>query len=716
MRRRRELEIIDQANEQIGKLVRAEFSSVKDTIEEAQSLGIDIEEAKEAIREAGARLEMQDFGEAFNMTRQSKNSLQQRITQHERIKDKIRRAQELITEAERTKSDVSKIVRALDAARNAFSVGSLDEADSQLDTCINDAEKSLGMYLAAKFILSSKENIDLAVMNQINADSAVELLAKAKEQMKLKNYDEALSIAKRCDQEARNAVIASIAGMTKDLQRLLADARNVGVDTIGPEKLLEKAAELSKAGDFAESLRCIASAKEDINHVKNLSSQAAVEIRVARTNLKDAETLDMDVGRAHELLAQAVEALTRHQYAIALELARKSSEASSEVTRNRIWDTLEKFKEKFEKAASEGRNLGMSERYVSEGIEAFKEGRYQDSLRLAMKCETEIERAELQRDISSRAVEMANKKLADARTEGIESEKLTELVASSGALLKEGKYVDALTAAIASGDELHSIRENLDSCRIELSTVRERIDRLKKVKIDTSESDEILDMAQEYLTANEFGKCKDALKRGSEKSAALFESSIKDVMDQNNQMIAKAKSMGINTKACEDLLEVAKTSFSESLWDFAYQQAAACRDSCVALISKKMSSLVAEVEEKASGLRKHNASTKAVDDMISAAKRAAEEGDGATAFQTLMEADRRIPVIEDAHKKYMDISIAAESAIENLGRFGLSRREPERLVAMAEIEKDNDYDSAIELLAEALDTAKDRMETYSPDM
>jgi len=35
---------------------------------------------------------------------------------------------------------------------------------------------------------------------------------------------------------------------------------------------------------------------------------------------------------------------------------------------------------------------------------------------------------------------------------------------------------------------------------------------------------------------------------------------------------------------------------------------------------------------------------------------------------------------------------------------------------MAEIEKDNDYDSAIELLTEALDTAKEQMIAYSPEL
>ncbi|MGQ9588578.1 MAG: CARDB domain-containing protein, partial [Thermoplasmata archaeon] len=476
------------------------------------------------------------------------------------------------------------------------------------------------------------------------------------------------------------------------------------------------ATDLAKAGDFVEALRCLTSAKEDINHVKNLSSQAALEIRVARSNLRDAETLDMDVGRAREFLEQAVEALTRHQYAIALELARKSSEVSSEVSKSRIWDTLEKFKDRVEKAASEGLHVGMAERCVSEGIQAFRDGRYQDSLKLAMKCETEMERAELQRDISTRAVEMARKKIADAAAEGIKSERLASLMKRAEDLLVEGKYVDAMTAAIECGDELHAVHENLDGCRIELSAVRERVDRLKNISIDTSECDEILDMAQEYLTTYDFVRSRDAMKRASQRAAALFENSIKEVMEQNRMMISKAKSMGINTKPCEDLLEVANTSFSEKLWDFAYQQAQSCKDGCLALISKKLSGLIDEIQARIEALRKLGASVRSIEDMIAGAKEAGDNGDIATAFRTLMSADQEIETLEDSHKKYMDISIAAESAIESLSRFGLSRREPERLMAMAEIEKEKDYDSAIELAAEALDTARNLMEAYSPDI
>jgi molybdopterin synthase catalytic subunit len=709
-------EIVQSADDMMTRLIQMEFSSVKDSLEEAKTIGIDIEDAKDLLKEARTKTDEQDFSGAFSIIRNARTTLQAQITRYDSVKGKVRRAEELISEAGRTKTNVAAIVSKLDTARNAFSIGQLDEAERLLDEVTAETEKNLGMYLAAKFILSSKENIDLAQTHGMDVEPVAKLLGRAKDMMKSKSYDEALAIAKKCDQDTKAIIASNITEMIRNLQRLLTDARNVGVDTLGPEKLSEKAAGLAKAGDYVEALRCIGSAREDINQVKNLSSQAALEIRVARNNLKDAETLDMDVEKARELLEQAIEALTRHQYAIALELARKSSETSSEVSKTRIWETLEKFSNKLEKSASEGVHLGTAESCVADGIKSFKEGRYQDALKLAMKCEIEMERAELQKDISTRAVELARRKLDESTAEGTRSEHVSDLVEKAESLLKQGKYVDAMTAAIESGDELHLVAENLDSSRIELSAARERIDRLKKIGINTSECDDILDMAQEFLSTHEFAKSRDAVRRAATMEASLFENSLKDVMDQNRQMIAKAKSMGINTKPCEDLLEVAHTSYQERLWDYAHQQAMACRESCLQLISKKLSNLVEEVQGKIEVLRRFGASVKPIEEMVSVARAAETQGDIAKAFQTLMEADQKISGLEDVHKKYTDTSIAAESAMENLGRYGLSKREPERLIAMAEIEKDKDYDSAIELVAEALDTAKELMEAYSPDI
>ena len=712
----RAMDVIQQSDELILRLLQSEFSSVRDSMEEAKTIGIDIDSAKISLKDARAEAESHEPIEAFKTVKEVNDLLKRSIARYDTIKGKISRAEELIAEAGKTKVDVTGLVKRLDLARRDFGGGKLDKADGLLDDVIAETEKNLAMYLAAKFILSSKDRIDVAQANGIDIESAANLLASAKDYMKLKNYEEALSAAKKCDEESKNTLSKALSEMIMDLQRLLADAKNVGVDTAGPEKLAEKAAHLAKTGDHVEALKCISSAKEDIGHIKNLSSQAALEIRVARSNLKDAETLDIDVGKSREFLAQAVEALTRHQYAIAQELARKSSEISMDVSKSRIRSTLERFKEKLEAFANEGKPVGTAERCVSDGIQAFKDGKYQESLKLAMACEAEMERAELQREISARAVELAKKKLANASAEGIKSHRLAELVSKADELFSAGKFVEAMTAAIESGDELLTYRENLDACRIEMSSVKERIERLKKVRVDTVECDEIIEIAQDYLASQDFAKCRDALRRGAAKAEELFEDSIKDVMEQNKQMISKAVSMGINTKACEDLLEVANTSFKEKLWDFAYQQALACRSSCLDLIANKISGLVDEVQKKIVALQRLGASTGPVEELVEKARLAGSSGRIAEAFQMLMQADSNMGTTEEAHKKYVDISIAAESAIDVIGKFGLSRREPERLMAMAEIEREKDYDSAIELVAEALDTAKSQMESFSPDL
>lgn len=709
-------EIIEHADDAMAKLVQVELSAVKDTIDEARTIGIDVRDTLEVLSEARRVSETQSYADAFRSIRDSKESLQRRIAKYDSIKTKLAKAEELLSEAAKTKVEVSHLFRKLDEAREYFGAYDFDQAERSVDALISEAEKNLAMYLAAKLILTSKESIDLAQSHGIEVKDIAAKLAEAKDLMKQKRYEDALVAAKASDQGARKAIADSISSMIMDVQRLVADARNVGVDTVGPEKLLAKATDLARSADFVEALRCISAAREDINHVKSLSSQAAFEIRAARNSLKDAETLDMDVGRARELLEQAVEALTRHQYAIALELSRKSTEISTEISRSRIWDTLQRFKERVDKAAEEGLHVGMADRCVADGIRAFEEGKFQESLKFAMKCEAEMDRAELQRDISSRAVELAKKKLAEASAEGVASDELTRLVARAEALLAEGKYVDAMATAIESGDVLLMIRDRMDACRIELSGTKERIDRLKKINIDTSECDEIVEIAQEHMALQQFDKCIKELKRASDTAAKLFENSIRDVMEQNRQVISKARSMGVNTKQCEDLLAVADASFSEKLWDFAYQQAMACRESCLGLASKKISNLAAEVKAKADALKRQGAATGSVEELLEHANRAAAAGDATNAFQILMDADGRLAGLEDSHKKYMDIMIAAESAMENLARLGLSKRESERLVDMAEIEKEKDYDSAIELVAAALDTAREMLEAYSPDL
>ncbi len=708
--------VVKAADDRMFKLLQAEFSSVKDSIEEAKTFGIDVSDARDRLKDARAKAESREFAEAREICVGTKDIIDEKITRHDDIKKKIERAEELIQEASKNIVDVSSLTDWLDQGKRAFSDGQLDQAEAKLDNTIDETEKRLAMYLAAKFILASKENLDLATSHGIEAGEAESLLVKAKEEMKSKDYDEALEHSRKASELVAAALADGVGNIVQDLRRMITDAKNVSIDTSGPEKLVEKAAGLIGGKDFAGALACVDSAKEDIDQARSLSSNAAAEIKTARNNLKEAEMLSMEVGDAREKLDQAIEALTRHQYAIALELARKSSEASVEAAKSAVWKTLEEFKAKVDKASEEGMPVGKADRCVADGVEAFKAGRYEESLRFAMQCEVEMERAELQKEISTRAVENARRKMDDATAEGIKADMAISVVEAAEELLAKGKYPEALTAAIDSGDVLHEIRESFDSARIAFGAAREQIERLSKVNIDTSECDRILLTANEQLSAQDFDKFHDTLAMCSTKAGALFEGSISALVDETRELISRAKSMGINTKGCEDLLEVAQTSLSEKLWDFAYQQAQDCRAKCGELIDKKLGGLAREAESRLDVLGHLGTSVKTIKKEIEKAKSLGSSGDHVKTFETLMGIDQEIALLEESNKKYVDISIAAESAIENLRSLGGSVKEAERLLALADLEKEKDYDSAIEMVAEALDTAQTDIETFAPDI
>ncbi len=706
----------EKADEASFRFLQAEFSSIKDTMEEAKALDMDVSDIKDRLTEARSKAEDQRYRESYDLAMAIKTAIGERVVRHDTIKEKINRATGLIQEAAKSKADVSGLDEELKKAIAVFEEGRLDDAEASLDALIDDTEKRLAMYLAAKLILTSKETLDLSVSHGIDVEEPQGLLSKAKDEMKDKNYDLALELSRKSSEMAEAALANGVNELIKDVRRIVAEAKNVSMDTTTPDRLVEKAVELAKEGDYAEALKCIDSAKEDVDHIRNLNAQATAEIKSARASLKEAEMLNMDIVQPREMLEQAVEALTRHQYAIAIELGKKSSETSVEITKATVRKTLDEFKGRIDKASEEGVYVGTAERCVAEGIEAFNTNRYHDALKLAMKCEAEMERAELQKDISSKAVENARRKISDAKLDGIAAESAIELVEKAEQLLKKGRYTDALAAAIESGDALHEIREHFDSARIEFAAIREQIERLKKVDIDTSKCDEMLNVAQSHLTALEFDKFTGSLVECSKMVSDLFERSINDLMEESKTKITMAKSLGINTKACEDLLEVARTSLSERLWDFAYKQARECGSKCSALVDKKLTGLILDASARLEALGHIGAAVKSIRESMEEAKTAGGAGDHVKAFDILMDIDQKIAIIEDSNRKYLDISIAAESAIENLRRLGGQVREAERLVALADLEKEKDYDSAIELVAEALDTAQTELESYAPEI
>jgi len=195
-------EVIAQANEVMEKLVQMELSAVKDTLEEARTIGFDVRDVMETLREARSVTEAQSYPEAFGSIRSTRESLQERIGRYDGIKAKLAKAEELISEAAKMKVDVSPLSQKLAAARSRFTALELDQADEIVEDLIKGAEKNLAMYLAAKLILTSKESLELAQSHGIDVSGPARTLGEAKELMKQKKYEDALVAAKASDQAA----------------------------------------------------------------------------------------------------------------------------------------------------------------------------------------------------------------------------------------------------------------------------------------------------------------------------------------------------------------------------------------------------------------------------------------------------------------------------------------------------------------------------------
>jgi len=708
-------EIITRVEEKGHQLLQTAVSSIKDTIEEGGRLGLDIAEARLAVKEARELAETR-WRAALEKVLQAKRQLHGQIERHFRIKELIVRGLGLVEEAKRSRVDVSAQSRRLDQASAAFDRGLYDEAERTVGETLAELESAMGLYLSAKLILAGKEVLEFCDEFKIEAAGARAAVDRAKEHMRVKRYDQALAAGK----EAEAAFLTILAGAAETELRAAqieaTQARDLGIDTLGAEKLLEKAEGLLKSNAHQEALRTIRVAREEVDQVRGLSSQAALEIKAARDRLREAELLGVSAVELKGLLDQATEALEKHQYAIAQELARKAAGQAGASSQKEAERLLGVLKGRREKSGPGSLERGVFERALAAGREHLRAKQYAEVFRSVAQSESELEQVELQRDMSAQAVAMARSKLEMAAAEGIRSPEAQADLEAAEAALRDEHHVDAIGLAIRSGDNLHQVQERMEELRLALKNAEDRIRRLERVGIDAQICRGLLEEAHNQLFRGDLAVSRQSLDNCVTTATELFEESVRKLMEEGRTLVEELRKLGVDPAPYLELLRVAERSYDDKLWDFAFEQAQQARDASKLAIQKKLDDLRHEVVARIEFVKGTGAATKSVEDLVLESEDLFDQNRYAEAFAALMRSDEDLHQLEGLQKRYLDSSYAAESAIANARRYGVSTKDIEKLIRLADLEREKDYEAAIDLLAEAAELAKTSLDKLGPQL
>lgn len=710
-------ETIADANAKLESVAQKALFSLKAILDDAKSNSIDTTKWRAYYRQAKELLDAGEFSSSYQISTKVLDEINQFTEEKQALVGRLNKCDDLLSEAARSNIDVSAASRLLEAAKSDIAELNINEAGRKITEAEAILEQSMGMYMAARLIMSLKVSLEFTDSENLTPKGVREGLDEAKAAMKERKYDIALAAAKRARTQLDDALRSKAQEEIALIGTLISDAKNVGVDTSRPEKLLEQAKAEFDRQDFESCLRSAKASHEEIDQIRDLSSKSAIEIRIAKERIRDAELIGIDMSGPRSILAQAIDSLNGHKYAIAFELAKKITSEATELARKNVQGLLQKLSRKIMSSEKDGTDIDDARSMLEEARNSFEVGNFQDAVKKMVSCEKELDRADLQRSIATGALDVAREKISSAKKDMLAVAAAEKILNEAEEAMTRKKFDKAIELSISIGDEIDRIRRQADGCRLDLSSLNDRLSRLSKIGLELPAIEEIRQKAEDAFQNGTFAQCRELCIDAERLITVELEKIIGEKLTRAEILLDLASSLGLaDEKDYRSMLSRAQGSAKEGLWDVAFEETQNATQSIESHLKDRLYSSVGEIRAKLGVVAKTGASVLIVEQELKKIEGMMQAGGYEEAFKAIIDAESLLSKIESLHKEYLDAKYAAESAVSVAKRFGIPTKESDRLIAMAEMERENDYSSAIELLKDASENIRNSMDRFNPDI
>ena len=700
-------EAIEDADVALEEIAQKMLFSLRSMLDDAKSNSIDTTKWRAYYKQAKEMLEAGESSSSYQISSKALEEINRFAEEKQVLIVKLKKGEELLSEAAKNNIDVSAASRLLADAQSDMAGLNIDDAGRKIAEAEAMLEQSMGLYLAAKLIMSLKISLEFTDSENLTPEGVRRDLDEAKVAMKERKYDLALAAAKKARSELDDVLKSRARDEIASIGTLISDAKNVGVDTSRPEKLLEQAKAEFDQQDYESSLRSARSSREEIDQIRDLSSKSAIEIRIAKERIRDAETI----------LAQAVDSLNSHKYAIAFELAKKISTEAIEIARKNLQGLLQKLARRITFSEKDGTDVDEARSLLDEAKNSFNLGNFQDSVKKIFSCEQELERADLQRSIATGSLEVAREKISNAEKDMLAVTEAKKIFDKAEEAMRDKRFEKVIELSISIGDEIERTRRQADGCKLDMNSLNDRLSRLSKAGLELPEIEKIRQKAEDALQNGAFAQCREYCIDGERLITVEIEKIISGKLMKTEILLDLASSLGLpDDKDYRSLLGSAQESAKEGLWDVAFGETQKASKNIESYLKDKLYSAIGDIRAKIGVVAKTGASVAVVEQELKGVERMMEDGGYEEAFKAIIESESLLSKIESLHKEYLDAKYATESAISVAKKFGIPTKESDRLIAIAEIERDNDYSSAIELLRNAGENIRASMDKFNPDI
>ena len=457
-----------QAADGLLTLVRARIAA-------AQAQKLDVDEVNDFVRRARMAFGVSNYHEGLRLLNEANERTGKMTGLHRQAYNAISSAAAFVAEAKKRNVDVSKVVEMLVDAKKAFEQLDLERAIQLATAARAETDKLQVLYSSAQKIMSCRSRLELADRLGIAAPHLREVFSEAKEAMKAKDYDKALALAQRAEDEFSALIRERLLLSLDAAEQYLASVE--GVDVEASSEAVIRARRHLEVGEIEQAADVSGQLTARLDTMRRQGSEAGEALRTMKEILSDAEAMDVPLPRTLALVERAERAYQLGQFEEVLDYAAQADVEASKERDARIGETMRGFEEAIMKARVEGTDTRSAEKLLEKARELFRAKKYRQAIATALQSEAEAERIGLQQSMAKKAVETAERKMNEL---GHPSPMVSEFVTKSRKAFSDGDYVRALDTAVRSTDLIADFRVLLD----EVQEVQEQARELLKTAVD----------------------------------------------------------------------------------------------------------------------------------------------------------------------------------------------------------------------------------------
>ncbi len=699
-----------------------------------------------------------NYLKTMQLTKELQKQAVEASKNRELAEKEIEEAKGSIEKAKKIDSKVSKAEKNLAEAENAYEEKEYKDSLGMAQAAKKEAEKAYQKRLNS--MLDSVENLNVMIEDLGGEPSgSMNMVNSARDALSEGDLEKAHEMASKAWEEAEKTIHENLSKAFSSAQFLIMLAKENEEDTSIPEDFLKRARDHLEENSLEEAMESIDECMDSIK--TRLEDHINDKLEDTHSNIKVANDLGLDPGKAEEVVGKARDALEEQDFEEALSLSKQSlNEVNNAISKN-ISEIVKNAKERLQEAQKMDAETERAEAYIEEARNAVKEKAYQQVIDFTNKAIEELDNAQFQQVL--KVISSSRSKFIAAKKAGADITTALELLNKARDALKSSDFVQAIEYAKKGDQSIEDIVEsyqNVEEAVIELdeniqeaTTYNIRVDEAKvhlersTIEAESHNFDKAIELVKRgnnvlkkewmnainknasavedvLITAQEIGanvdepmeKLTEIIKRGKEGdySEALGESNA--LLARSNGILADALDEGIDyledsmgKRASEDViagLAQVKSEKDQNALEAA-KDFIDLRKRALSSLKKHSIELIEDLEKTAKLLKKVGHEKSDFDERINAIKEKFEEDDYQKVLKegAVLSKEGDIAIFKQIDKRFSE----AKKSVVEVKKTGADIKDlKDTLIEVPPLVKSRSYGNALEIIQDVMETAKER--------